>query len=98
MPFLAEFSLPVDMSLFLPPFDAFLQTKHITQRKRHQEVQQGEMRTAKEDLGVAISRGTVFREKKHIMVCTSHIVNYFLVLNEDETAVFELIKIDFSKM
>lgn len=60
MPFLTESSLPVDMSQFLPPFDAFIQTKHITQSKDQQEVQQGVMRRVKEDLGVAISRGTVF--------------------------------------
>lgn len=67
MPFLKDFSLPVDMSQFLPPFDAFLLTKHITQSKLHQEVQQGVMRRVKEDLGVAISRGTVFRGKKTLL-------------------------------
>lgn len=72
MPFLTEFSLPVDMSQFLPPFDAFLQTKHITQKKHHQEVEQRVMRRVKEDLGVPISRGTVFRKT---LYCTIEIVN-----------------------
>lgn len=61
MPFLTEFSLPVDMSQFLPP-DAFFQIKHITQSKHHQEVQQGVMRRVKEDLGVAINRGILFEK------------------------------------
>lgn len=68
MPFLTEFSLPVDMSQFLPPVDAFLQTKHITQSKHNQEVQQGVMRRLKEDLGVAISRGTVFGKTLYCMI------------------------------
>lgn len=67
MPFLTDFSLPVDMSQFLPPFDNFLQTKHITQSKHAQEVQQGVMRGVKEDLGVSISRGTVFSGKKPLL-------------------------------
>lgn len=88
MPFLTDFSLPVDMSQFLPPFDAFLQTKHITQSKHHQKVQQGVIRKVKEDLGVAISRGTVFMKKQ--LYCTIQILNYiFLFLNEVEIAVFE---------
>lgn len=62
MPFLTEFSLPVDMSQFLPPSDAFLQISHIPQRKTQQEVQQRVKRKLKEDLGVAINRGTVFRK------------------------------------
>lgn len=62
MPFLKEFSLPVDMSQFLPPSDAFLQTRLIPQRKTQQEVQQGVKRKVNEDLGVSINRGTVFRK------------------------------------
>lgn len=65
MAFLKEFSLPVDMSQFLPPSDAFLQARLIPQRKKQQEVQQGVKRKVKEDLGVSINRGTVFR--KHLI-------------------------------
>ncbi|XP_056898965.1 nucleolus and neural progenitor protein isoform X2 [Takifugu flavidus] len=56
MSFLKEFSLPVDMSQFLPPSDAFLQARLIPQRKKQQEVQQGVKRKANEDLGVSINR------------------------------------------
>lgn len=62
MSFLKEFSLPVDMSQFLPPSDAFLQTILISKRKNQQEVQQGVKRKVNEDLGVSINRGAVFRK------------------------------------
>lgn len=91
MSFLKEFSLPVDMSQFLPPSDAFLQTRLIPQRKNQQEVQQGVKRKVNEDLGVSITRGAVFRKTSPYLL-TYH----FPFINEIVT-VYDIGKMDFSK-
>ncbi|KAM6978798.1 nucleolus and neural progenitor protein [Tautogolabrus adspersus] len=67
MPFLTDFSLPVDVALFLGSSDAFLLTKRSAhdakvknQKKKMPSVlvkNQGQTKKAKEDLGVAVERG-----------------------------------------
>lgn len=72
MPFLKDFSLPADMTQFLGPSVASLLTKksaHVPHAKEHKEKRrkkssaevknQAQTRKVKEDLGVAIERGTV---------------------------------------
>lgn len=94
MPFLAGFSLPVDMSPFLPPSDAFLQPEHFTQSKPPQDVQQAVLRRAKEDLGVAISRGTVFRGNS-VTRWNFYILDVFFFLIEIKIAVLSKYKCTF---
>ncbi|XP_023280667.1 nucleolus and neural progenitor protein [Seriola lalandi dorsalis] len=70
MPFLTDFSLPADMAQFLCPSDAFLlikQPKHDSSTKDDKEKQQKKKKSSKsqgptgkvkEDLGIAVERGT----------------------------------------
>lgn len=83
--------MPVDMSQFLPPSDAFIQTRLIPQRKNQQEMQKGVKRKVNEDLGVSIKRGAVFR-KASPYLSTYH----FSFFNEIIT-IYDIGKMDFSK-
>ncbi|XP_030614854.1 nucleolus and neural progenitor protein [Archocentrus centrarchus] len=70
MPFLTDFSLPADIAQLLGPSDAYLLSKHPAHRKDRQDKKQrakkfsvkvrtqAQKRKIKEDLGIAVKRGT----------------------------------------